>query len=331
VRGASGAGGIDLVRLAFGNDRADPLRPAVLPFAPWGDRWRGAHGAVLRRLGGDAQTVVFTHPSQAPLLPSFGAQHKIYHAIDDYAAYGGPIDGESAIVASSDRVLTISSALAAALSARHGLDQRRIAVLPNAVSMAAIPANCRLGPSALPDGLVLPRPLAGVLGRVSSRLRLGWLADLVDRLTWLHWLFVGDVETEELVAEDRPALERLQRNSRCTFIGTRPYRDLERFASGLDLALLPYAARSTNPHGSSMRLFLHLPFGAPILATPGCLQVEEFSSVVTMCPSADALGDAIETLRGMNFSDGRASQRWELAHRHTWERRAEQLHALLQS
>jgi glycosyltransferase involved in cell wall biosynthesis len=331
VRGVSGAGGLDLLRLALGIDRADPLCPTVLPFAPWGDRWRGVHGTVLGRLAGDARTVVFTRPEQAPLLRWFAAQRKVYHAIDDYTTYRTQVDGEAAIIASSERVVTVSAALANALSVRHGITQNRIAVLPNAVRAAVIPPSCRPDPTALPDGLVLPRPLAGVLGHVSSRLRLGWLASLVDRLPWLHWLFVGDVEIEELIAEDRPTLEWLQNHPRCTFVGARPYGDLERFAACLDLAVLPYAARSANPHGSSMRLFLHLPFGAPILATPGCLQVEEFSSVVTMCSSVDSLGDAIETLRGMNFRDTRASERWELAHHHTWERRAEQLHALLQT
>ena len=177
-------------------------------------------------------------------------------------------------------------------------------------------------PRALPENLRLPRPLAGILGRISRRLRLDWLLDVIEREGWLQWLFIGDIEWTEVSDEDRPRIERLRRHPRCTLLGARPFPALRDFAAALDVAVLPYSSRSTNPHGSAVRLFVHLPCAAPLLATPGCAQVGEFSPLVTVCHSAIDLAAALAALRARRFDDGQRTVRWQTAHQHTWDARA---------
>jgi glycosyltransferase involved in cell wall biosynthesis len=329
--GASGVRLKELAALALGHERDEYMMPRPVPMMPWGQKWRASlHGPILRRIGRGARAVIFTRPDQAPLLPAFADAFKVYHAIDDYTAYARPWnDQERVILAAADHVIAVSHALGRALAARHPIADGRLSIVPNAVSAALIPARCPERPAPLPEGLDLPRPIAGVLGRVSSRLRLGLLLGLAERLPWLHWLYVGDVEAAELLAADRPVLRQLQRRPNCTFVGRRPYRALPDFARALDVAVMPYSGRSTNPLGSSVRMFLHLPFGAPIVATRGCLQVEEFSPLVTMCDSAETMAGALEALRGSGFDDGLRQARWQAASMNTWEERASRIAAIL--
>jgi glycosyltransferase involved in cell wall biosynthesis len=331
VRGASGMSAVDLAMLAIRREPARRLKPHLVPLMPWGRPWRRRlHAPMLRRIAGDAGAVIFTRPDQAPLLPAFARLFKIYHAVDDYSAYSRSWgDQERALLAEADHVIAVSTALGRALGERHPIAPERLTILPNAVAAAGIPARCPDGPAPLPEGITLPRPIAGVVGRLSSRLRLDLLLELADGLPWLNWLFVGDVEREELVPAERPLLERLLRHPRCRFVGRRAFRDLPGFARAFDVAILPYSARSTNPLGSPMRFFLQLPFGTPMLATPGCLQVAEFAPLVRVCATAAAMAGALEALRASNFDDGLRQQRWTAAGRNTWEARAVRLADLL--
>jgi glycosyltransferase involved in cell wall biosynthesis len=325
--GVSPTGAVDIARLAVGRGRFDPLAPRTVPHSLLGE---GFYRAAMRRLTRDAATVILTRPDQAALLPLLPASRKIYIAIDDYDAYGrSQRQDEAMLVAAADHVVAVSTALAIALRDRYGISRDRLTVSPNGVPMAWIPAQCPAGAASLPAGLNLPRPLAGVIGRISSRLRLDWLVDAVERLPWLHWLFVGDVEAEELLPEDRPQLQRLRASPRCRFIGQRAYEALPAFAAALDVAVMPYSERSTNPHGSPVRLFLQLPFGTAIVATPGCRQVEEFSSLLRMCPTSDGMIAALEELRRQGFDDGLRQARWQAAKANSWEARARVLAPLI--
>ena len=332
VRGVAGLGWLDLLRLAAGREGYDPLHPRVVPRLPWGAVWRpGFHGALLRPLARAAGTVIFTRPDQAPLLPEFRGCRVIYYAADDYARYGtGSLAEERALVRAAAQVICVSAELARRIGERHGLPAKHIAVSPNGVPAAWIPPDCPGVPSRLPEGLAEKRPLAGVIGRVSSRIRLDWLVRAVEALPWLHFLFVGDVEPEELAAADAPLLRQLRANPRCTFVGRRPYKRLPGFAAALDVALLPFSAESVNPAGSAMRFFLQLPFGTPILATPGCLQLEEQGDLLTLCRGPGELVGALETLRAAGFEDSRRHARWAASRLHTWEARADTLLPLIE-
>ena len=318
-----GADGADLRRHFLGLAPPDFAPPRLVPLAPWGAPWRPWHQRWLRRCWPALRAVVFTRPDQAALLPAFGDVRRIYYAIDDYATYRRDWnEAEALLLTAADRVVCVSQALANELARRVAGIAEKITILPNAIPASWLPSAPPTQPASLPENLALPRPLAGVLGRISSRLRLDWLLAAMDATPWLHWLFVGDIEWSEVVDSDRPFLAQLRRHPRGTWLGPRPFTALRAFAAALDVAVLPYSDRSTNPHGSAVRLFLHLPFAAPLLATPGCAQVGEFSPLVTICDSPAALNAALAATRASNFNDGRRAERWRAAHDHTWEARA---------
>ena len=309
-----------LLRWAGGAHRGPRARLRPLPFWPWKGRAPAVLRLWLRRLALSHDTVIFTRPDQAALLPWFPQARRIYYALDDYRFYGRDWDaGETTLLRAADLVVAVSERLGQVLGSRAPGVANRLLILQNALPEAWIPS----GP--LPRGQRRDRPTIGIVGHVSSRLRLDWLADAATRTPFLHWQFAGGVEKGELLPKDVPHLRKLERLVNCSFTGPKSYEELAEYARGLDVALLPYSARSVNPCASPMRLFLHLAFGQPLLATPGCAQLEEFAPLVTMCRSADDLVDALEALARKNFDDGLIEQRRREGARHTWSNRADAL------
>ena len=324
VRGISFERLNEFLQIALGLYPRDPVHPhrVLIPSTPprWRTRW---HGPWLRRLTRTAQVVILTRPEQAVLLPCLAGKHIAYYAIDDYRYYDHfrPED-ERALVAAAAATFACSPALAERFAADYDIAPDPLPMLPMGIPARHVPAACPAAPAAVPGGLRTGRPLIGVIGAINYRLRFDWLLHCVDALPWSHWLFVGYVELGRLTATEAAILRQLQRHPRCTFVGRRDYDELPAFAAAVDAAVIPYNDRTTNPCASPMRLFLQLPFGAPVLATPGCRALDEFAPDVRRCETAAELAAALEQLRSVNFDDGRRTQRWQRAQTATWEDRA---------
>ncbi|MBA2542891.1 MAG: glycosyltransferase [Deltaproteobacteria bacterium] len=286
----------------------------------WPSRAAGSPRLTSRR------AVLATSPDQADLVASMSGP-RFYHAIDDFTEYAWAsarvLAAERRIVDGCRAVFAVSNALAETLCERHGLSRDRVIVVPNGVPADMIPADVPRPHLRRDEPAERSLPIAGVLGSLSSRLRLDWLRQVVDATPWLSWRFVGGIEEAELAPGDRFHLRWLEQHPRCRFEGPRPYRDLVRYATLLDVAVMPYSDRITNASGSPTRLFTHLAAGHPMLATPGCPQIEELAgSLVTTCEGPETLVTALEGLRDRRFDDGLHRARWEAAHRHTWAERA---------
>jgi glycosyltransferase involved in cell wall biosynthesis len=278
------------------------------------------------------RALVLTSPAQWWLPRCFAGAALFYYAVDNYAVgYGWSPDQvrrwEQRFIHRCHRVVVVSAALAAELIRRHDLAPTRLVISPNAIPAVLIPSQ---PPPPRRHSATNP-PLAGVIGRISSRLRLDWLRQAVEALPWLHWRFVGDVDEPEMAAGDGDHLAWLQRHPRCQFIGRVPYRDLARHAADVDVGVLPYSERSINPWGSPMRLFVHLASGRPLLGTAGCAQLREFEPSITLCDDADALISRLVALRERGFDDGRLAARLDVARAHTWEHRARAMAALIEA
>lgn len=312
----------DTFRWLTAGDSLGKVSPGILPFWPWAGEAPRLLRPKLRRLARDHAVVVFTRPDQAALLSWFAASRKVYYAIDDYMTYNsGWRERELALLDAADVVVAVSPRLAEVLSSRSPRVEQRLLVSPNAVPADWIPT----GLPPLGAATASRKPRIGIVGRISSRLRLGWLAEVASKTPSFEWQFVGDVEERELLDADRPHLAKLQSLENCVFAGPKPYAELRDYAREVDIAVLPYSERSVNPCASPMRLFIHLAFGTPILATPGCDMLERYDPLVKTCRSADELLSALQALAADGLDDGLREARWREAHKHTWTVRAKTL------
>jgi glycosyltransferase involved in cell wall biosynthesis len=325
VRGISFERANEFLQIALGIYPHDPMRPHRMWIPSSAPRWRPRwHGRWFQRLTREARVVFLTRPEQAALLPFLAGRAVAYYAIDDYRHYGHfRAEDERAIVHAAAAIFVCSPALAEKFMQDYAVPPERLTVLPMGILARHLPAACPTAPAPVPGGLSPGRPLFGVIGAINYRLRFDWLLHCVEALPWSHWLFVGYLERGRLSAAEAATLQQLQRHPRCTFTGARDYDALPAYAAAVDAAVIPYNDRTTNPCASPMRLFLQLPFGAPIVAAPGCRALADFQPNLRLCATAVEMAAALEQLRAVHFDDGRRLARWTHARTATWEFRAE--------
>lgn len=303
---------VDIPRRSFG-------RLAAL-YSPW------IHRRLTKRFG-RPQIAVFTQPSQRYLCRRFAGSRRIYYVADDYRwGYGWDPDAveawERTIVHNVEHVVCVSDALATSMVERLGVERERVLVLANGMPASLIPEG---GPAdgELPRETILPdkRPLAGVFGTISRRVRLDWLRELLDALPWLNLLLVGPrTELGDTQLED---WRYLATHARCTVIDQVDYYELFRYAACVDIGLMPLTNDGINPSSSPTRFYTQLPFGQPIVASESSLQLREFEPLVTIVNSLSEFIQKVEELYQVDFVDELADRRRETARQHTWERRAE--------
>lgn len=289
-------------------------------YAPWLQR-------RLKEKLPNPDVVVFTQPSQRSLCRHFGAARRIYYVADDYRwGYGLNPDlveaWERTMVDHVENVVCVSNVLAGYMIERLHVDPKKVLVSANGMPEFLIPKN-GLSRSELARDTDLPdrRPLVGVCGIINRRVRLDWLRGLIDTLPWVNLLLVGPRgELSDTQLED---WKYLLEHDRCTIIGEVNYYDLFSYAAYVDVGLIPLTSDGINPASSPTRFFTQLPFGQPIIASEGSMQLREFEPLVKIVKTLSELVDHMNELYEIDFNDALADKRRETARNHTWEKRAE--------
>jgi hypothetical protein len=303
---------VDLPKKSFG-------RLAAL-YAPWLYR-------KLKKRFGRPSVVVFTQPCQRFLCRYFAGARRIYYVADDYRwDYGWDPRSveawERGIADNVEHIVCVSDALANSMVERLGLNREQMFVSANGMPASVIPGDrpCdhEFSPvMALPD----TRPLAGVFGTINRRIRLDWLRDLVDALPWLNLLLVGP--KRDLSDGQLDDWRYLAGHARCTIVGQVEYYELFRYAARVEIGLIPLNSEGINPASSPTRFYTQLPFGQPIVASEGSLQLRDFVPLVTIATTCIDFIREVEALYLAGFDDHLADRRRAAAREHTWERRAE--------
>lgn len=289
----------------------------------------------IRRICGQPSALVYTFPIHCIYPRWFPRTPSFYYATDDYSQdYGFDpsrvLHRERSLLHHVRHVFAISEALADLLAKRHGVSRTKFTVVPNGLPderiSESLPERPTLAPAPIPAQF---RPLIGVLGGINKRLRLDWVLQAVKALPWSYWAFVGPVGELDAAAES--ALQELQVHPRCCFTGAQSYNRLFDYAASFDAALIPLNTDGINPTCSPVRFFTQLPYGQPILVTPGCRQMQEYSQSVIECDTAASLISNLKSLASMNFVDGKGPNRWSLAKQSTWQIRAALLKQVIES
>jgi glycosyltransferase involved in cell wall biosynthesis len=286
------------------------------------------NGRIVGALGRRPELLLIFFPMQAPVAAAFPDARVVYVVLDDYLHYGWSSRVlrryEQEIVARAELVVCVSRALAKKLTAEISLARKTVVVSPNAIPAPWIPTTAPRKPDLLPKPVSdLPRPIAGVIGLLANRIRWDWITRAVERVPQLTWLFVGPVG--ELDPRNRALVDALRSKPACHFLGWQPYERLREFLTALDLAVVAYNDQGVNPFASPVRIFSHLPFYAPIIASIGCRQLEEFEHLITLCRTSEEFVAAIEAGVHCGCNDPVRSFRWRAAHAHTWDARADDL------
>lgn len=286
-----------------GRTRIDNIDVLDVPLPPgWASRSAAIGQRLLARtvLGLaeslDDPVAILTSPAYEPLSRHLeGRLPLVTYTADDYGSYEGWRGArvrEKRMQERADLSVFVSQALRDRAIREDGLSEELAVVSPNAT-------EARFGGSPsdeLPDALAgFARPIVGVLGGLSDRLDLDFLARVARLDTVGTFLVAGPLGAG--IGSDHALLA----SPKTHVTGRLPHEEMHLYARAMDAAIIPYAATRLNHFCSPMRLFDHLASGAAIFALPTCDQVKRIEADRLFVGEADAI---LETL-----SQGIATER----------------------
>lgn len=220
--------------------------------------------------------VMLMSPAYASLAQSQAKKRPVItYTADDYRSYagwGGPetvFQSEQRAMRAASLNLFVSKTLRNRSVSEYGLDPERTLVSPNATEerflQSADGASDR--PEAMSD---LKKPIIGLLGALSDRLDLDFIADVADLDT------VGTLFVAGPMAESAQNHDRISQHPKIKVSGRLPHEVMHDYARSFDAALIPYQETELNWHCSPMRLFDHLASGVPIFGLKTCAQLVDY-------------------------------------------------------
>lgn len=277
--------------------------------------------------------LICSTPFYAPLAERWPGP-VVYYSTDLTHAYEGlnPIQVKALdrrLCAVAALVCPNSRRIADYFTAESGCDPAKIIILPNATRASNIlqtPPQPTASP--LPDDIRhLQRPVAGVLGDLSTN--MDWLLTrrVMELTPSLHWVFVGP--TTRAIPDPEQNAAREWARTQATFTGGKPYGELQSYARSFDVAVLPYRRKEPTFSGSSTRFYEHLAACRPMVATRGFAELMEKPPLLRLVDTPDEMAAELHSLASQNFADGLETARWNASQVGSWEERARTMrHAL---
>ncbi len=322
-----------------------PLEVRRYPLQRGYARWPVRHTvpfqvSLLKRLRSACEDpanspLICSTPFYAPVAEAWPGP-TVYYVTDLTAGYEG-LDSKQVI--GLDRRMCRSAAIVCPNSKRladylqntAGCDPGKITVVPNATRESNVAPAPLLFPGPLPNPIAhLPRPVAGVIGNLSSNMDWELLERSIEATPWLSWVFVGPTDMPVRERAQSAARARVMKRPRGVhFTGSRPYGELQVYARCFDVAVLPYRKKEPTYSGSSTRFYEHLAACRPMVGTRGFAELLEKPPLLELVDTPEEMATALMRLRAIEFHDGQETARWEASRVGTWEERVRTLTAAL--
>jgi glycosyltransferase involved in cell wall biosynthesis len=282
---------------------------------------------TLQRLEMAAPIVWFSQPSMVDLLDEIpDARLRLYHVVDEYAAYSGQsldhsrreATREAALMRQVDAVIVVSEKLYAAKRQAHPDTY----LVPNGVNYAAY---CQaLADPALPiDLAAIPTPRIGYSGLIGDRLDLPMLQRLALAHPEWSWVLIGEAR----LVQQQAAWAALTQLPNVYALGQKPIEEVPHYLKGLQVGIMPYVQNRESEHISPLKLYDYLAAGVAV-ASMEIPAVADFRPYIHVAQTPEDFAAAVGAALADN-SPARQALRRSVAAQHTWEARAEQLSALI--
>lgn len=291
-------------------------RPAVLPLT--NAAYRAAIRTAARRLGGDVDAVI-SGPVKYDPFGVAGERARVFRASDDFAA-GAPLTGlgaarlaelEGGLARRATDVVCISEVLVEKWRTQ-GFDP---VLIPNGCDAAFLARVVHGGVLPAPE-VHLPRPIAGYLGQLSTRIDLTLLLALAD--AGVSVLLVGKHRADLPGAE----LQSLLSRPTVQWVGSRSFDDLLPYLAAMDVGLVPYTQSAFNRASFPLKTLEYLGAGRPVVSTdlPATRWLD--TDLVTIATGARQFVTAVQDAARTSGEPGRTAARLAFAAAHSWEARA---------
>jgi glycosyltransferase involved in cell wall biosynthesis len=289
-----------------------------------GSRWRDRRHALA---------VVIWHPSLVSCIDYLDPDILCYFKYDNYAGYDGvTADMQRRLARKESKLLTMCDLAFTSHPALLPSHPDKAVFIGNGVDF------CRFQPppdelprdlARLKTSMTSGSPLAGYVGRITSKLDFSFLKQVIQRCTHAQFVFIGPVEP--LPEDDRRNLDSLRQLPNCHFLSARSYESLPAYMYGLDICLLPYKGSDYGHMAGVYPLKMHeyLACGKLTLATPfNAYIAKEFQKLLFISHTAQRWARAIQRYpRGE--SARRIQARIARAAQNNWDTKAAYMESLI--
>lgn len=304
------------------------LSPLVVPYYRLG-LVRELNGFLLRRAVtrtmatiGFARPILWAYvPHALALVDVLRPRLVIYHCVDDIAAHER-VDRDSfrrleeAFVRAADLVIASSRPLWERLS----LHASNVRLMTNVADTEAFAAALEAGPCD-PALASLPRPRIVFVGAVSSvKVDIGLLRELARLRPDWSLVLVGPVG----LGDPRTDVSSLRSEPNVHLLGARPHEMLPAVLRAADAAIIPYRLNDLTSSVFPMKVYEFLAAGLPVVSTP-LPSLRDVEGVV-FARTAPEMVARLEQLLAEDSPERRRA-RSELASRHSWSARIEEIEA----
>ena len=225
-------------------------------------------------------------PASAWVAGKLGERVLVYHAADEYAAFGGADAQaitalEAQLLRRADLYIACSAPL---LETKKGRARRSILVRHgvehDVFARALDPAT------AIPQPLLaMSQPVVGFIGLIAEWVDLELLGKVADRLADEgagSVVLVGEVR-----GADAAALARLAARTNVLLAGRRPYAELAGWCRGFAVGTLPFALNELTRNANPLKLREYLAAGLPVVSTG----IPESHALAALCPDGLTVAD----------------------------------------
>lgn len=158
-----------------------------------------------------------------------------------------------------------------------------------------------------PENLAgIPHPRIGYWGVLDERIDWDLLAEASQARPEWHWVLIGPF------AKVEP--DKLPQAPNLHYLGHQSYTDLPRYASGLDVAMMPFAMNDATRYISPTKTLEYMASGLPIVSTPVADVVNPYKGPVLVADDTKAFIDGIAYL----LNEPEQSWACRLAAYNTW-------------
>ena len=262
-------------------------------------------------------------PLARDLIAAIGPALTIYYCIDDLASSSH----EARKIAKSEQAMFREADLVFVTSER--LRQRaaqfsdRVHLFPFAVNLGMFEKSRESRETPPADLAALKRPVAGYVGGLHQWLDQDLLVAIATRLPKINFALVGPQQTD---------VSKLQALPNVHLFGQRQHAELPRYVAGFDAGLVPYRITEYTANVYPTKLNEYLVMGIPVVATD-LAEIRRFNvehgAIVRIAGSADEFADAVKEAVSAVPLPSEVSRRIEVAESNSWERRLEQMSALI--
>ena len=209
-------------------------------------------------------------PASAWVAGRIGESALVYHAVDEYAAFGGAdapaiTKLENTLLSQADLTFVCTRPLLEAKASRT----KRALLLRHGVDHAHFAKA--LSTQAAPELSNLPRPIIGFFGLLAEWVDLDLMARLA-RSSLGTLVLLGAVR-----GADEAKFASLLALNNVRHFGRRPYAELPAFCAGFDVAILPFVDDALTRAASPLKVREYLAAGVPVVAT-ALPEIEELAA-----------------------------------------------------